>query len=177
MHLRTIFGILVGCLGLILFAGTAQADTESAGTGSITFNLVKADLTGNPGSLLIWQYDVTNNSGEGIQGLYVNGGSWLNGNPDSSVFDLFGGPGSKISDGNSLIGILFYFTADTLPPNSFNSGMFDLGVSLDDGKVVDLFAKYTATISPTTNVPEPGTLLLLASGLLAGFLTSRRAAQ
>ncbi len=176
MRRRSIFGILLGCLGLILFAGTARADTVSVGTGSITFSLVQADLTGNPGSTLTWNYDVANNSGEGIQALYVNGGSWLDGTPDSTVFDLFSGAGGTIGDGTSLTGILFNFTANLLPSNSFNSGTFDMGVILDDGTVVDLLADYTATVSPTSSVPEPGTLLLLTSGLLAGFLISRRAA-
>jgi hypothetical protein len=42
---------------------------------------------------------------------------------------------------------------------------------------IDLFTDYTGTITAATNVPEPSTLLLLASALLAGFLFGRRAAH
>jgi hypothetical protein len=43
--------------------------------------------------------------------------------------------------------------------------------------VIDLTDNYSATITSSAAVPEPGTLMLLGSGLLAGFLILRRAAN
>ncbi len=178
MLYRMLFGILIGCLGLATFAGVAQADTVSAGTGSITFALVNADLTGTPGDTLTWQYDVTNNSGEAIQAAYVTpSGSFSGGTADASVFDAFSSLGGTLPDGASLIGTLFNFSADPSVPSSFNSGTFDLGVVLEDGTLIDLFENYSATITAPVNVPEPRSLTLLLSGLLIGVFTLRRAGR
>ena len=123
----------------------------------ITFSLVQASQTGTPGSTLLWQYNVTNNSGGTILGLDVSADLFTGGTPDASVFDFFG---SGIANGTSLAGNLFAFHSD---PNvaSFNQGFFDILVLLGDGTTTDLTANYSATISPTQAVPEPSTLLLV----------------
>lgn len=145
----------------------------------ITFTLVNANLTGSPGDTLTWDYNVSNASGVQILGLFVSGGIFSGGAPNALAFDGFG-PSGTIDDGSSLQGALFSFASDPLVSSSFNSGKLDLTVLLFDTNftVIDLFADYTGTISPvTTNVPEPGTLLLLASGLIAGLLVCRRPAH
>jgi hypothetical protein len=173
MRHRNLLGTLLFCLGILVFAQPAKADTVDG----VTFTLVNASLTGNPGDTLTWDYNVTNASGVQILGLFVNGGLFSGGTPNGLAFDGFGASGT-IDDGSSLKGELFSFASDPLVSSSFNTGQFDLTVLLFDTNlsVIDLFADYTATISPATSrVPEPGTLLLLTSGLLVGFLVSRRA--
>jgi|SRR5581483_2113759 len=123
----------------------------------ISFSLVQANLTGTPGSTLVWQYDVTNNSGGTILGLDVSSDVFAGGTPDASVFDGFG---SGIANGSTSIGNLFAFESDPTVASSFNQGIFDIFVLLDDGTTTDLTANYTATISPAQAVPEPSTLLL-----------------
>ena len=175
MRHTILLGTLLFCLGMPAFVKPAKADTVDG----VTFTLVNANLAGSPGDTLTWSYNVTNTSGVQILGLFVNGGIFGGGTLDALAFDGFGPPGT-IDDGSSLQGTLFSFTSDPLVSSSFNSGQFDLTVLLFDANfdTIDLFADYTGTISPaTSNVREPGTLMLLGSGLLAGFLLLRRAAH
>jgi len=168
---RNLLGTLLFCLGILAFAQPVKADTVDG----VTFTLVNANLTGHPGNTLTWDYNVSNASGAQIVGLFVSGNIFDGGTANSLAFDGFG-PLGTIDTGSSLQGVLFSFFSDPSVQSSSNSGRFDLSILLADGEQSDLFAHYTATISPvTTGVPEPGTLLLLASGLLAGFLVRRRA--
>jgi hypothetical protein len=175
MRNRNLLGTLLFCLGILAFEQPAKADSVDG----VTFTLVNANLTGSPGDTLTWGYNVSNASGFQILGLFVSGGIFGGGTPDALAFDGFG-PAGTIDDGSSLQGTLFSFTSDPLVSSSLNSGQFDLTVLLFDANfdVIDLFADYTGTIAPaTSNVPEPDTLMLLGSGLLAGLLFLRRAAH
>lgn len=175
MRHRNLFGTFLFCLGILVFAQHAKADAVHG----VTFTLVNANLTGNPGDTLTWDYNVSNASGVQIQGLFVNSNVFSGGTANALAFDGFGAAGT-IDNGASLQGVLFSFASDPLVSSSFNSGQFDLTVLLLDNDLttIDLFSDYSATISPASaNVPEPGTFMLLASGLLAGILASRRAAH
>src|SRR4029077_10691308 len=128
---------------------------------------------------------VTDNNSVGLNvfALSVNETALFNGGaPDQAVFDNFGGT-NIVSSGAPLTGTLFSFLSDPTVPNSTNAGSFLLTVILQDsqghfvGMPFDLTEQYSATITSAANVPEPGTLMLLASGLLAGLLISRRAAH
>ncbi len=143
------------CLFLIAVAAVpASADMVP------DFKLVQPDLTGSPGDTLTWTYDVTNNSTtEFIYGLYVNAGIFTGGIPDATVFDYFG---AGIAPGASLTGPLYSFISDPSVLNSFNSGTFDLGILFDDGSTTDVYANYSATISPGVSaVPEPASWTLI----------------
>jgi hypothetical protein len=155
---------------LLLCASVSRADSLDG----VTFTLVNADLTGNPGSVLTWQYDVANNSGGAISANSIAGGNFTSGMADSTIFDFFN-LFTGIADGASLMGPLFSFTADPLITNSFNSGTFDLNISLSDGTPIDLNDPYSATISPVvTPVPEPPALLLLLAGISVALFVSAR---
>jgi hypothetical protein len=176
MRNRIVFGTLLFCLGLLTVAQSAKADTVDG----VSFTLVSANLSGSPTHTLTWQYDIVNDSGFSVFANKVDSSIWSRGVGDGSPFDFFAGSGFVILDQSSLMGgTLFSFIPDPGVSSSFNSGVFDLFVQLSDPNktVIDLSAKYTATITSSTNVPEPGTLMLLSSGLLAGLLVIRRAAH
>lgn len=166
--MKRLIPIALFVLALFLLAGAASANTVDG----VTFTLVQADLSGSPGDILTWQYDVTNNSGGDIFANSVGSDLFNSGSEDTSQFDFFGTSG-VISTGGSLIGTLFSFDSDPSVPNSFNSGQFDLNVALADGSSIDLFANYSATITPGTPTPEPASITLVATAL-AGLLAFRR---
>jgi hypothetical protein len=181
MRHRIVCGMLLFCAGLLPVMPPAKADSMHG----VTFTVTNPDLSGSPGDTLTWNYLVSNNNPAGLDvfALDVNAAAgFADGAPDQSVFDHFG-PANIIANGASFTGTLFSFLSDPTVPNSTNTGSFLLTVILQDGQgnfvgdPFDLNEKYSATISTATNVSEPGTLLLLASGLLAGFLVVRRAAQ
>jgi len=173
MRVRNLLGAMVFCLGFFGAGQPAKADTVNG----VTFTLVNADLSGSPGDTLTWQYNIVNNSGFDIVANGVDASAWNSGLGDNSPFDFFAPAGFVIADQTSLLGgTLYSFLSDPGVASSFNSGLFDLFVQLSDpdGTVLDLTAQYSATITSSTTVPEPNTLLLLASGLLAAALLSLR---
>jgi hypothetical protein len=159
--MKKIVSAIFCIFGLLLGASASRADSMDG----VTFTLVDANLTGNPGSILTWQYDVTNNSGDLISANSIDAGIWTAGTGDSIVFDYFNSF-AGISNGASLIGPLYSFTADPSVSSSFNSGVFDLNISLSNGRTIDLTDAYSATISPAVApVPEPPVSVLLLAGI------------
>jgi hypothetical protein len=181
MRHQIVLGMLLFCAGVLAVAPPANADTMDG----VSFSLTSASLSGSPGDTLIWNYTMTNNNTDGL---------------DALIFDVNPAPGFTSSDGlpllfldnsgqppiafngNTLTDTLFEFISDPLVANSTNTGFFQVDVLLLDnqGNPVNqiLFNEdYSATITSSTSVPEPGTLLLLASGLLTGFLACRRTAH
>jgi len=173
MRQRILLRTMLFCLTLLAFCGLARADGIDSLDG-VTFTLVQANPSGNPGDKLTWMYDVTNDSGYQIAGLYVNAGLFIGGTPNAGAFDDFG-PSGIINNDSSLEGVLFSFASDPTVANSVNTGQFDLGILILDpnGDQIDLYQTYSATISPATPVPEPGALPLLAVGLACVVLARR----
>ena len=181
MHHRFVLGMLFYCAGLLAVVQPVTADTMDG----VTFTVTNPNLSGSPGDKVIWNYTLTNNSAGGLEVFFADlstpaGFNVGDGIPVNS-FDDFGGS-NIVANGHTFSGTLYLFQSFPTVPESTNTGFFDLTLFLLDSQnslvnIVDFNEKYSATIASSTAIPEPGTLLLLASGLLAGFLVSRRAAH
>jgi hypothetical protein len=182
MRHRIVLGMLLFCAGLLAVVVPAKADSMDG----VTFTVTTPNLSGHPGDTLTWTYKLTDNNTDGLNVFFADlstplGFSVTDGTP-KNTFDNFGGS-NIVANGTSFSGTLLSFQSFTTVPNSINTGFFDLTLLLQDshgnfvGIPFDLVENYSATIAPSANVPEPGTLLLLASGLLAGLLIVRRTAQ
>jgi hypothetical protein len=178
MTKRIVFGILLTVIVLLL-CPVAQAD-------SWTLDLLPPGgaIGGPAGSTIGWGYTITNLSS--TQWLVLSGVSadvFLNATPNA-IFDFpIVAPGMTVSlafDANNLLG-LYALTWDTTAPVGFtNSGTFVVSAEWWDGDpfaggnflefAPDNTAAYSATVTP---VPEPGSLLLVGSGL-AGLAMRRR---
>ncbi len=174
--------ILMG--GLLLFAasGAARAD-------SFTFATDPASgvIAGPPGSTIGWGYTITNNSlTDYVEFSALSAGGFLNGTP-LLIFDFpIIAPGATVSvafDAINGLG-LYQLTWDATAPAGFvNSGMFMLtGDFCTDSACLSMIpnssltqsVNYTATVTAPGTVPEPATVLLLATSLAAVALKRKR---
>jgi hypothetical protein len=170
---------------LVFMPVIAQADSLS-----YTFVLIPPDgaVAGPQGSTVGWGYEITNESTtDWLLVTGVGASPFLNGTPDSSIFDLPiltpTAPGNDHSvnfNGNGGVGTqgLYQLTWDTTAPIGFvNSGTFTIsaewwvGDPSNGGTFVDValldpldeYPTYSATVTAPAEatVPEPSTLLLV----------------
>lgn len=178
MRIKHVWLSLSAGVLLLMMGATARADTITLSTlpGS-------GAVSGPPGSTVGWGYTLTNNSATNFfvsesidSSLFLS----TNGTPDASIFDFPTlAPLQTVSlayDPLNLLG-LFQFTWNTnVPVGTTEAGNFMVfgqfcsnpADSTTCGNVVPGSAPFSATVtSPLAAVPEPGTVLLLESGLLA----------
>jgi hypothetical protein len=138
---------------------------DSISASNFSFVLTPApNQVATPGSTVTFGYKVTNNSSDAI---FLDGVSasqvFTGGTEDSSVFD-FNNFNSIIGSGGVATGTLFAFISNGSV--SSTSGFFDLFISdAVDNASGDLFANYSVQFQSAA-VPEPSSLLLLATGML-----------
>lgn len=181
-----IFGkILLGAALTLAAVSVAQAD-------SFTFSTLPLNgaLSGAPGATLGWGYSITNQSTTNWLVLTnLSADLFQYGNPGAFIFDFpIIAPLSTVTVAyNSLNGTgLFEFTWDANAPAGFtNSGAFLLSGEFWDGDPLaggnfvgfapDQSAAYSVSVAAgTTPVPEPSTLLLVTTGLVAAGLHRRK---
>jgi hypothetical protein len=157
-----------------------------------TFDTIPAGGTvpAMPGDTVGWGYEITNTTPSlWLVLTSINASSFTHGVPDSSIFDFpIVGPGMTATqpyDPVNGLG-LFQFTWDVGAFGFANSGTFDLSADVwpsDPSQGGSPIANLTLsapylTLTPAANpggaVPEPGTLVGLATGL-ALLLRRRRA--
>jgi hypothetical protein len=176
-----------------LATGAMAVNTASAPLGSATYS-VTASIT--PGARdLFLQYDfagpatgyviaLSSNNLTGSNLVWNGTFSGTQTSPDTTGFEFFADDANQrfvmttLLCGGSLAGISFAGTCTTSPPFSDTSAVpgFSLTERLAISDLGSTAPSATGTFQFTTNavgVPEPGTLLLLASGLAAAGVFGR----
>ena len=174
---------MLAVVAVLMFAPAARADPW-------TFSLDPSTgaILGAPGETIGWGYSVTNQSETNWLLLSaLSADPFFNATPDASLFDLPAiAPGATFSLAFTAGSTgLFQITWDGNAPIGFtNAGTFILSAESWDndpnlgGSFISLgpdrSADYSATVtsSEVTLVPEPSTLLLMATGVT--FLLQRR---
>jgi len=143
-------------------------------------------ISGQPGATIGWGYSITND--DPLNWLVVSGisaGSFQFGTPDSSIFDYpILAPLTSVNVNYDGTAGLYQLTWDSLAPAGLvNIGTFTLNAELyssnpyEEGIYIenagDKLASYEAKVDAAP-VPEPSTILLLATGLASTVFICRR---
>jgi len=184
MRIKRVWLSLGVGVSLFMIGAVAHADT-------ITLSTLPPSgaVSGTPGSTVGWGYTLTNNSAanffisESVDSSLVLS---ANGTADASVFDLPTlAPLQTVSLGYDPLNLLglFQFTWNTnVSVGTKETGNFMVfGQFCSDpaklstcGDVVHGSASFSATVtSPVAGVPEPSTILFLATGIAALGLRRR----
>jgi hypothetical protein len=172
---------LVLTVGILLGAAPAFGD-------EVTLTLVPASgsVAGPPGSTVGWGYTITNNTAEWIQTMSLSSDPFLGGTPNQ-IFDFPAvDPDSSVTLNFSLTATascafppcgLYELTWDSMAPQGLTTGgTFTIASDFfsaqpgtpgatDLGPAPDENAAYSATVSSTTVIPEPSSLILLLTCL------------
>ncbi len=173
------------CMMLLLVAAVLVPVSAFADDIALTLLPLSGDVSGPPGSTVGWGYTITNNTALWIQTEAVSSDGFLNGTPNL-IFDFPAvAPGSFVTLDFSLVATgacsfppcgLYSLTWDTTAPSAFvNIGTFIVSSDFYDGDpnnggndlglAPDASATYSATVTGS-GVPEPSSLILMASGLV-----------
>lgn len=175
----------------LLAAALALAPAAHADSWTISLLPPSGAISGAPGSTIGWGYTITNLSATSWLEIFsLAADPFLNGTPDGNIFSF---PILQPNQSLTFTFIanaqgLYQLTWDLGAPDGFtNSGTFLVSGTFYDGDPfgggnplsnLDQTVSYIATVTaPPVSVPEPGTLLLAASGILGLFLRRRAPAS
>ncbi|HEV3421127.1 MAG TPA: PEP-CTERM sorting domain-containing protein [Candidatus Acidoferrum sp.] len=177
-----------GLLTLLCVLLPPVARADGTGLGDVTITL--PTISGSAGDTIVVVGKLTNTSSNTLD--FANDSVTPNNTAIGGVADLafngFLGVGPSSIGGNStLTGVDLFtiFIANDARPGLYDVNFYDLLGGTDTNCTVDfsLCGVQLGTIEFAVNVqgavptPEPGTLVLLVSGLLASLLLIRRAVQ
>lgn len=182
------FFINAGLLVLLCALVSPGVRADGTGLGDVTITL--PTISGSAGDTITVLGSLTNTSANTLDfgGDFVSTNSTaISGLGDVFFNGLLGFGPSSIAGNSTLTGVdLFTIViATTAAPGSYDLNFYDLLGGTDAACNLDPTlcgvqlgsVEFTVNVQGAVPTPEPGTLLLLASGLLAGLLVIRRAAQ
>lgn len=170
---------LLVCIFVLATSISAQALT-------LTLNPVGGSISGVPGSTVGWGYTVTNDSA--IDWVTIGGGSnfstletWVTNYQDFTQFNFQvlapGASFTQVYDALLLTGIGSIDIDSLATPGWVASGTIDFYYNLFNGDPnsggIDLGVQLIQADADVTATPEPGTIMLLGSGLM-GLVPFRR---
>ncbi|HEV2104042.1 MAG TPA: PEP-CTERM sorting domain-containing protein [Candidatus Acidoferrum sp.] len=184
---RNKFIICAGLLALLCALLSPGVRADGTGLGDVTITL--PSISGNAGDTITVLGNLTNNSANTLD----FGGDFVT--PNSTAISGFGdvffngllGFGPSSIGGNSTltdVDLFTIFIAAGAAPGSYDLNFYDLLGGIDPACNLDPTqcgvqlgsVQFTVNVQGAVPTPEPGTLLLLATGLLAGLIVIRRAA-
>lgn len=181
---------VVLAVAVLLFSVASFAD-------DVTLTLIPASggVSGPAGSTVGWGYTITNNTSNWLETLSLDAGSFTDGTPNL-IFDFpTVAPNSSVTETFSSVTNLscvsppcglYEFTWDSnASAGTVNSGTFNLSseyfngdpsnpASIDLGPAPDASIEYSVTANSVGITPEPGTLILIATGICTLVLSRRR---
>ncbi len=182
------FTIGAGLLALLCALLSPAARADGTGLGDVTITLPA--ISGSAGDTITVLGSLTNNSANTLNfgGDFVSPNSTAISGLGDVFFNGFLGFGPSSIGGNStLTGIDLFtiFIATDAAPGSYDLNFYDLLGGTDAACNLDPTlcgvqlgsVEFTVDVQGAVPTPEPGTLLLLASGMVAGLLVLRRMTQ
>lgn len=185
--MKSKFLISAGLLALLCALLSPAVRADGTGLGDLTITL--PTISGSAGATIVVLGNLTNSSLNtldfGSDSVAFDNKTALNGSADFVLSTIFGPNPSSIGENSTLTGVDLFsvMIANNAAPGLYNLNFYDLLGGTDAGCTLGFCGVQLGTIEFSVNVkgvvatPEPGTLLLLASGLLAALLVIRRATQ
>jgi len=173
---------------LALFCALLSPGVRADGTGLGDLTITLPTISGSAGDTIVVGGTLTNSSSNPLffssDSVTFNNTAMsgtadvaFNGIFDPTLLTIAGSSTQTLSD------LFTVFIAPGATPGLYDMNFYDLLGGIDPACTLGFCGVQLGTVEFSVNVqgpvptPEPGTLLLLASGLLAGMLVVRRAAQ